>query len=210
MNALATYHALVSRGSRPALTLYGSAAGAPRLELSGTVIANHAAKAANYLADDLMIDQGSPLRLDLPVHWRLLTWGLGGFLAGAHVSFEEGDTIITATPEEANGDEIIAVSLGALDLSWRGELPVGVTDGNAEVLAQADVLLDEFNHEESNADTFTTSIDVQYPRILLVNPDPDTLLRTFMSAMLSGQTLVVVDAATEAQAAATEGATRIN
>lgn len=210
MTALGVYKSLTSRGPMPALTLYGSPAGAPRLELSGKVVANHAAKAANYLADDLMIDQGSLLRLDLPVHWRLLTWGLGGFLAGAHVSFEEGDTTITATPEEATGDEIIAVSLGALDLSWRGELPARVTDGNAEVLSQADILLDEYNHAESNADAFTTSIDVQDPRILLVNPDPDTLLRTFMSAMQSGQTLVVADKSTEAQAAATEGSTRIN
>lgn len=192
MTALQTYRALVQRGALPALTLYGPAAGAPRLELSGAVIANHAAKAANFLADDLMLDPGSQLKLDLPVHWRLITWGLGGLLAGAHLSWDEGDAVVTANPD-AEGDEVILVSLGALDLSWPGDLPPGVIDGNAEVLAQADILLDESAGADSNADAFTRTIASPEPRLLLVDPSPADLLGAFIASIAADRTLAVSD-----------------
>ncbi|WP_182353718.1 TIGR03089 family protein [Flaviflexus huanghaiensis] len=200
MTALTIYRKLVERGASPVLTLYGSAAGAPRLELSGRVVANHAAKAANLLAGDLMIEPGAPLRLDLPTHWRLLTWGLGGLLAGAELS-SEGDTVVTTDPE-ADGDDVIVVALGALDMSWPGELPAGVIDGNAEVLGQADILLDE----SLAAPVLPRPIDGAPGRLLVVDPNPMELLDAFVAAVATGSTLVVSDAASAAKAMQAESA----
>lgn len=204
MTALAIYRALLKRGTAPALTLYGPSAGAPRLELSGAVVANHAAKAANFLADDIMIDPGQDLKLDLPSHWRLLTWALGGLLAGAHIS-PDGDVVVTDNPD-ADGDDVIVVSLGALDFSWPGDLPGTVIDGNAEVLGQADLLLDEASGAESNAADLAAEVVAGGDRLLLVDPSPTELLRVFLGAMMEGKSLVITDAENYEKAAAAEGA----
>ena len=204
MTALAIYRELLRRASLPALTLYGPAAGAPRLELSGAVLANHAAKAANLLADEVMIDPGTRLTLDLPSHWRLLTWGLGGLLAGAHVG-DGGDTVVTSDPGAA-GENVIAVSLGALDLSWPGDLPAMVLDGNADVLGQADILLDESLGADSNAEELVEQIEAPGRRLLVVDPSPGRLLAVFLGAMLERRSLVVTDAQSYDRALAAEGA----
>lgn len=203
MNPLDTYRALIERGSDPALTLYGAPAGAPRLELSGKVVANHAAKAANFLADDLMLEPGSRLTLDLPVHWRLLTWALGGLLAGAHLA-PDGDTVVTSRPAPAAAD-VVAVSLGALDMSWPGDLPAGVIDGNAELLGQADALLDASLADASNASAFARPDLAAGPRLLVVDPDQTDLIGLFLHAAVSGTTLVLSDRANAEQARRLEG-----
>lgn len=208
MTAIDVYRALLSRGALPVLTLYGSSAGAPRLELSGKVVANHVAKAANFLVDDLMIDAGSNLELDLPSHWRLITWGLGGLLAGATVGFEDGETLVTTDPS-GDADEVIAVSLGALDLSYPGDLPAGVTDGNGEVLSQPDILLDETLGADSNAADFQVDLPEGSGRLLLVDPTPQELLSTFLSALQKDWTLVVADADWAEKAEQVEGAVRL-
>lgn len=204
MTALEIYRALIKRGTAPALTLYGPSAGAPRLELSGHVVANHAAKAANFLSDDIMLDPGQKLKLDLPPHWRLLTWALGGLLSGAHLS-PDGDVVITNDPD-ADGDDVVAVSLGALDLSWSGDLPPMVIDGNAELLGQADLLLDESNGAESNAADLLQRIEVEDDRLLLVDPSPDKLIAVFLGAMIAGKSLVITDEANREKALSAEGA----
>lgn len=204
MTALEIYRALLRRGTAPALTLYGPSAGAPRLELSGNVVANHAAKAANFLSDDIMLDPGQELKLDLPAHWRLLTWALGGLLSGAHLS-PDGDVVITNDPD-ADGDDVVAVSLGALDLSWPGDLPPMVIDGNAELLGQADLLLDESNGAESNAADLLERIEADGDRLLLVDPSPEKLIAVFLGAMISGRSLVITDEASREKALSAEGA----
>lgn len=204
MTALEIYRALIKRGTAPALTLYGPSAGAPRLELSGNVVANHAAKAANFLSDDIMLDPGQELKLDLPAHWRLLTWALGGLLSGAHLS-PDGDVVITNDPD-AEGDDVVAVSLGALDLSWPGDLPPMVIDGNAELLGQADLLIDESNGAESNAADLLERVEAEGDRLLLVDPSPDKLIAVFLGAMISGKSLVITDEASREKALSAEGA----
>lgn len=204
MTALEIYRALIKRGTAPALTLYGPSAGAPRLELSGNVVANHSAKAANFLSDEIMLDPGQELKLDLPAHWRLLTWALGGLLSGAHLS-PDGDVVITNDPD-AEGDDVVAVSLGALDLSWPGDLPPMVIDGNAELLGQADLLIDESNGAESNAADLLERVEAEGDRLLLVDPSPDKLIAVFLGAMISGKSLVITDEASREKALSAEGA----
>lgn len=205
MTALDIYNCLLDRGTSPALTLYGPSAGTARLELSGKVVANHVAKAANLLTDDIMIDPGQDVKIDLPPHWRLLTWTLGALIAGGRVTPEAADVVVTTNPD-ADGDDVIVVSLGALDLSWPGDLPGGVIDGNADVLSQADTLLDGSNAAESNVDDLLAQVATSASRILIVDPCSERLVSVFLSSVLAGKTLVVADTANAQRAVAAEGA----
>lgn len=73
---------LLARGTAPALTWYDADG---RLELSGKVVANHVVKVANYLADEFGLETGDRVLLDLPLHWKTLTWALGALVAGLEV-----------------------------------------------------------------------------------------------------------------------------
>ncbi|MDO5722961.1 MAG: hypothetical protein Q4P33_00980 [Flaviflexus sp.] len=184
-------------GPAPVLTAYGPAAGAERLDLSGKVLANHCAKAANLLGDDLLWE--GDIELDLPAHWRVFTWGLGALLAGLQPVFGPADCVISADPDR-EADELIRTSLGALDLSWPGDLG-GAVDGNAEALAQADDLI------------VTGALDVQLTpaapgRYYLVDPAPADLFAASLAIVAGGASLVVVDAGHEEAARTTEGARR--
>lgn len=198
----ATPHQLLTSldavSTSPALTLYGAPSGVadttsalPRLDLSGKVLANHVAKASNYLVEELGVDPGTRVVVDLPTHWRLVTWGLGALHAGASVVVgkhrihdgEPGTIIITDNPDIdglETDDTVVAVSLGALDLSWRGApLRTAVVDGNAEVLGHADVALYPDAGADSNISWFLhdhagdgAAQPVSDRRPLLVNPSP--------------------------------------
>ena len=114
----------------------------------GKLRANHMAKIAGYLADEVWLDEGSRLLLDLPSHWKTCLWGLGGMLAGLEVAIgttaDTPDGVITNHPETPpDADNVIALDLGPLALSWMGDpLASGVFDGSAEVMGSPDQLMD--------------------------------------------------------------------
>ncbi len=214
---------LDSVGTSPALTLYGAPSGVsgttsslPRLDLSGKVLANHVAKASNYLVEELGVDPGTRVVIDLPTHWRLLTWGLGALHAGASVVVgqhrihdgEPGTIIITDNPAIDGlepDDTVIAVSLGALDMSWQGgSLSTGVVDGNAEVLGHADVALYPDAGADSNISWFLhdhvgdgTSQPESEGRPLLVDPSPMDALSVVLRLWSNGLAPVVTNALAE-------------
>lgn len=69
-------------GSRPFITWYDVATGA-RVELSVATTANWVAKAAGYLADELIILPGDPVLIEPALHWitavlLLAIWTVGG------------------------------------------------------------------------------------------------------------------------------------
>ena len=171
MDALRLYRALDRRGAFPALTWYSPEG---RVELSGRVAANHLAKIAGYLLEDVWIEPG----------FKQVLWGLGSLLAGAHVTVADppgrglatatGDApsgmpaavngasgrelaaVVTDAPERwvdamASGVEVLAVAPAPLAMQWIGEpLPPGARDASAEVMAASDTLVDETAHENSN------------------------------------------------------------
>ena len=74
--------------TRPRLTWYDDGLGptrGERIELSGRVLANWAAKAANLLQEDLDVAPGSLVEVDLPTHWRAAYWLLAAWSVGAEV-----------------------------------------------------------------------------------------------------------------------------
>src|SRR3954449_8078088 len=93
---------------RPRLTWYddepGPTAG-ERIELSGRVLANWVAKAANLLQDEAAAGPGTTVGIDLPAHWRSVYWSLATWSVGATVVLGEpatgADVLITESPEHA-------------------------------------------------------------------------------------------------------------
>lgn len=170
-DALSLYRSLAARGAQPALTWYGEQG---RMELSGKVTANHLAKISGYLADELWLDPGAAVELDLPAHWKQVLWGLGALLAGLEVRMpadqttpppnrlslgdpaEPAQAIITSRPEEHGPDSspaesIAALDLGPLSLRWMGApLSPGIYDASAEVMGQPDILMDDTRFTSSN------------------------------------------------------------
>ncbi|WP_334171338.1 TIGR03089 family protein [Sinomonas sp.] len=125
--------------SAPRLTWYGP--DGERVELSGRVLDNWAAKTSNLLVEEFDTERGTRFRLDLPPHWKSAIIALGGWQAGAVLVDGPADLVFSAEPggREGTASEVrIVVALGALDLAYRGELAAGEVDYAALVRQFAD------------------------------------------------------------------------
>ena len=134
-------------GSAPLVTCYDLADGS-RVELSATTTANWVAKTSNLLTDELLLEPGSAVELDVarehPGHWMTLVWvlacwqtGLVATLGRAH----EAALVVTGPDASttATGDaEVVACSLHPLGLGL-GAVPPGVVDFATEVRGQPDL-----------------------------------------------------------------------
>ena len=125
--------ALQRDGGRPRVTAYDDGPGptqGERIELSGRVLGTWVAKAANLLTEELDVQPGDRVALDLPAHWRALYWGLALWSCGACViaaNHPDARALITTDPEHAEraartGDAIL-VTLPAL--ARRAQVPLG-------------------------------------------------------------------------------------
>lgn len=220
-DTLALYRALVARGTQPALTWYGAQG---RMELSGKVSANHLAKIAGYLADELWLEPGSEVELDLPAHWKQVLWGLGAMLAGLHVRVAGADSmsppnaLITAHPEahdpsDGGTDAVAALDLGPLALRWTGApLPPGTYDASAEVLGSPDQLMDTSRHTSSNFAAWQArgKLTEESDRLLLAledSPHDAEVALACATGQLCRGGLVVVETGLVQDVARIEGAT---
>lgn len=141
---------LRQRGGKPALTWY-SATG-DRIEISGAVTANWVVKQTGWLDEEFSPTTGSRVRLDLPLHWRTVTWALAAWTARMTIVLDgSAPLVVTATPSPQIRDAKtrhtqitqIGVALGAL----ARQLPApvsGCIDATSAVLAQPDQLLVTF------------------------------------------------------------------
>jgi uncharacterized protein (TIGR03089 family) len=126
----------------PRLTWYGG--DFERIELSGAVLGNWVNKTTNLLCEEFDCEPGRTLLVDLPPHWRLLTWSLAVLRAGGRLTLEptrEPDVIITDTPDTfSDARELIVVTLAALARRYPGELPPGAVDAAGAVMTYGDSL----------------------------------------------------------------------
>lgn len=141
-------------GSRPqpAVVFYG--ADDSRVELSGRVLANWAAKLIGLFGEEYDFSADDVVLLDSPAHWKAAAVLLAASAMGAEVAVGSADdpqVIITDRPaawigtEELGQAELAALSAGMLDASFEeatGEaLPAWVLDISAETRQQPDQLL---------------------------------------------------------------------
>ena len=149
------------QATSPALIWYGP--DSERVELSGKVLDNWAAKTSNYLAEELDAEPGTTVELDLPVHWKTLVWALGAWQAGCPVALSSaaGATVraTASDPQPRTAGELVAaVALPALAMSWPDALPAGTSDYAAEVRAFADTWTGpDYRDEPANAVAGTTA-----------------------------------------------------
>lgn len=132
--------------SRPFLTFYDDATG-ERVELSLTTWANWVAKAAGLLADDLGLERGGSLLVDLPPHWLGTVLTAAAWCSGVAVTADRARSVQAAAvvtgPEglrayDAAARPLLVASLRPLGGGVTDPLPAGAVDLDREVLAQPD------------------------------------------------------------------------
>jgi uncharacterized protein (TIGR03089 family) len=146
-----TFPALVARHlqsdpGQPLLTAYDEATG-ERTELSVTTYANWISKTANMLTDELGLEAGDTVLLDLPSHWLVPVFLGAAWCAGVAVTEtpEVAHDLVICGPEtiaqHANAPQVVACSLLPFAVRFADPLPNGVLDFGLLWPGQSDVLI---------------------------------------------------------------------
>ncbi len=147
--ALATL--LRADAGRPLVTFYDDATG-ERIELSVATYANWVAKTAGLAQDELDAERGGLVLVDLPTHWLGAVWLGAAWSLGLAVTDDpalaDDADLVVCGPDgvptyAAHADRVpvVALSLRPLGGRFTEELPPGVTDYGAVVLAQPDAFV---------------------------------------------------------------------
>jgi uncharacterized protein (TIGR03089 family) len=142
--------ALARAAGRPAVTFYDDATG-ERVELSVATYANWVAKTAGLLQDELLLERGATVLLDLPTHWLGPVW-LGAAWSTGMAATDRPDeavdavvcgpaTVAAHAARSAQGVPVVALSLLPMGAAFREPLPDGVTDYGRVVWGQPDAFL---------------------------------------------------------------------
>ena len=150
MIAPTTFPDLLARRLRtdpgqPLVTAYDDASG-ERTELSVTTYANWVSKTANLLVDELGLDEGDTVLLDLPAHWLVPVFLGAAWSAGLTVTTDVSvdHQLVVSGPFEPGGRpssaaEVLACSLLPFAVRFREPLPDDVIDYGTAWPGQSDV-----------------------------------------------------------------------
>ena len=209
-----------SIGSAPLITYYNEGSG-ERTELSGISFANWADKTAGLLVDELLVEDGQPIRLDLvrsaPLHWVTLVWIAASWRIGCPVTLDESSDAAVcvvgpeaAFDEPAGAAERVACSLHPLGLGFSDPLPAGVIDYGIEVRAQPDSYLGPYpdpaatawiedDHRLTQSELITSRpVDAVSPgRRTMIRPDPSEpawagVQRALIDPVITGGSVVIM------------------
>ncbi|WP_030486789.1 TIGR03089 family protein [Micromonospora chokoriensis] len=135
--------AIATDPTQPLLTWYDDATG-DRTELSGTTLANWAAKTANLLVDEVGLAPGTSAGVLLPPHWQTAAVLLGCWSAKLSVVDTPGDVeVLFAAADQLDeaqswpADERYALGLAPLAAPLR-QVPPGFADYVVEVRGHGD------------------------------------------------------------------------
>lgn len=126
--------------SAPFVTFYDDTTG-ERTELSVTTYANWVSKTANLFVDELMLDPGDDLHVDLPPHWLGVVF-LGGLLsAGLHLDHSAPVAVVGPAGLETGtrAATTMACALHPFATRFTEPLPEGVLDHGVLWAGQSDV-----------------------------------------------------------------------
>ena len=137
--------------ARPLVTFYDDATG-ERIELSATTYANWVNKTAGLVQDELEVERGCLVLVDLPTHWLGAVWLGAAWTVGLCVTDDPaaagsadlvvcGPDGLEAYAGQAGRVPVVALSLRPLGARFADPLPDGVIDYGAVVLAQPDAFL---------------------------------------------------------------------
>jgi len=134
--------------SRPLVTFYDDATG-ERIELSVATYANWVNKTAGLVQDELELERGGLVLVDLPTHWLTTVW-LGaawtfGLCVTSDAALADEVDLVVCGPDrveryaaQAGDRAVVGISLRPLGGRFVNPLPSGVIDYGAVVLAQPD------------------------------------------------------------------------
>ena len=135
--------------SRPLVTFYDDATG-ERVELSVVTYANWVAKTAGLLQDELELERGGTVLLDLPPHWLGPVWLGAAWTVGLTVAVDPADAgsadLVVCGPgslerHAAGAAPVVALSLLPMGARFATPLPGGVLDYGVVVWGQPDSFL---------------------------------------------------------------------
>ena len=168
----------------PLLTFYDLASG-ERVELSATTWINWAAKVAGLLTDELDLERGSRMRVDLGTHWQASVLAGGAWWAGIAVVAPDAadaaqvDLVVCA---ESDVQQHLALGVPVLASSLKpmagpcGPLPAGALDFSREVLAMPDAYV-PLDAPEADDVAWLGAIEGELDQAaLLAHPDDDRVL----------------------------------
>ena len=133
---------------RPLLTLDDQSRG-ERVDLSVATVDNWVTKLANLFADELELEPGARVAVELPTCWQGPVTVLGAWAAGlVVVPTGAAADVRVVGPDASPGtiaaaSEVLACSLRPLGLPFSTPLPPGWRDFSLDVPAQPDVLVGE-------------------------------------------------------------------
>ncbi|WP_148571006.1 TIGR03089 family protein [Nocardioides caldifontis] len=199
--------ALARTPGRPLVTFYDDATG-ERVELSVTTYANWVAKTAGLLQDELFVERGSTVLIDLPTHWLGPVWLGAAWSVGAAVTDDgtvDGVDLVVCGPDtvaaHASGEApVVALSLLPMGTAFRHPLPAGVVDYGRVVWGQPDAFFpdeppepdDVAWRDDSGARTQRDLLaavpgEGDEPRLLTdTNPSTAAGLETLLGPLLAG------------------------
>ncbi|SFB75568.1 TIGR03089 family protein [Nocardioides terrae] len=133
---------------RPLVTFYDDATG-ERTELSVATYANWVAKAGSLLVDEIDLERGMRIRVDLPPHWLTTVFLGAAWSTGLVVTDDSGDggepEAVVTGPDgldrwsaQASERAVLACSLRPLGVRFAEPLPPGVHDVGVEIWSQPD------------------------------------------------------------------------
>jgi uncharacterized protein (TIGR03089 family) len=139
-------HRLRADPGQPLVTAYDDANG-ERTELSATTYVNWVSKTANLLTDELGLDAGEAVLLDLPPHWLVPVFLGAAWSAGLAVTDtpQVAHSAVVCGPDAVarhEGEEnVVACSLLPFAVRFEDPLPVGVLDFGLLWPGQSDIFI---------------------------------------------------------------------
>lgn len=134
-------------GGRPLVTFYDDATG-ERVELSVTTYANWVAKTAGVLQDELGLERGDTVLVDLPTHWLAPVWLGACWSTGLAVTADPtaDASLVVCGPAGLDqhagaGRPVVALSLLPMGRRFTDPLPPGVVDFGVVVWGQPDAFV---------------------------------------------------------------------
>jgi uncharacterized protein (TIGR03089 family) len=209
------------------VTFYDDASG-ERTELSVTTYANWVAKTASLLADELDLERGDSLRVDLPTHWLGPVVLGAAWTVGLRVTWDDAPDAVVCGPDgiarwqERAGDiPVVASALHPLATRFAEPLPTGVVDLGVEVWSQPDAFValdpptggDAATDDAPHAELWDAAADGSVLRdgdrvLSEENPASPSGLPSFTEPLVRGGSLVLVTHADPERLEATYAAER--
>jgi uncharacterized protein (TIGR03089 family) len=131
---------------QPLLTAYDDSTG-ERTELSATTYVNWVSKTANLLTDELGLDAGDTVLLDLPSHWLVPVFLGAAWSSALSVTTDAAvpHGVVVCGPDSIarhdGADQLVACSLLPFAVRFADALPPGVLDYGVLWPGQSDVFM---------------------------------------------------------------------